>query len=154
MLTRKQAAEVLGRSVSTVRRMEGTTLTPTVDENGVYQFDEDEVEEVRRAILRTGRALPSGAAQEAIDLAREDKKMLADHLEHAELTVRRLRHQILDLQHRISMGRLETGAAPGPYATIYRHLREDVKFLIRQIPTPSFRTELAIVRVTTVLKGL
>ena len=154
MLTRKEVAQRIGKSVSTVRRMEGDTLNPILADDGVHYFYEDEVEEARKTILESGRALPHGQAQEALDLARSQKQELVDNLEAAEVTIRQLRQQISELQHRIAMRRYEEGAGPGPYFTLYRGLREDVDFLIRRIPAPSFQTELAIARVTTILKSL
>jgi hypothetical protein len=42
-LTRAKVAEALGCSIPTVRRMEGTALQPTQDEDGVHRFDPVEV---------------------------------------------------------------------------------------------------------------
>lgn len=58
MITRKQVAEKLGRSVATVRRLEGKRLHPKVSAQGVHLFHPDEVEEFAEEVLRTGRALP------------------------------------------------------------------------------------------------
>lgn len=49
MLTRSQVAKRLGKSIATVRRMEGSDLHPKRDERGVFQFDFDEVEAIARA---------------------------------------------------------------------------------------------------------
>jgi hypothetical protein len=46
MLTRLAVARRLGKSVATVRRMEGTDLHPTIDARGVHWFAECDVEEV------------------------------------------------------------------------------------------------------------
>ena len=43
-LTRSQAAERLGTSVASIRRMEGKTLNPTKGPDGVYRFDPAEVD--------------------------------------------------------------------------------------------------------------
>lgn len=48
MLTRSGVAKRLGKSLATVRRMEGVELHPTRDERGVHRFDPDEVEAVAR----------------------------------------------------------------------------------------------------------
>lgn len=48
MLTRAGVAKRLGRSLATVRRMEGTDLHPDVDDRGIHRFDPAEVEEVAR----------------------------------------------------------------------------------------------------------
>jgi hypothetical protein len=49
MLTRSQVARRLGKSVATVRRMEGIELHPVCDGRGVYRFDAGEVERLARA---------------------------------------------------------------------------------------------------------
>lgn len=44
MLTRAQVARRLGKSIATVRRLEGVALHPVIDDEGVHRFDETEVE--------------------------------------------------------------------------------------------------------------
>ncbi len=46
MMTRSQVAKRLGKSIATVRRMEGVELFPTRDGRGVFRFDPAEVEAV------------------------------------------------------------------------------------------------------------
>lgn len=48
MLTRSGVAKRLGKSLATVRRMEGAELHPTRGSNGVHLFDPDEVDAVAR----------------------------------------------------------------------------------------------------------
>jgi hypothetical protein len=60
MLTRAQVAARLGKSIATVRRMEGTALHPRKDANGVHRFCPMEVTAVARA-PRT-RGWPAGAS--------------------------------------------------------------------------------------------
>lgn len=48
MLTRAQVARRLGRSIATVRRLEGSVLHPTRDHRGVYRFDDAEVAKLAR----------------------------------------------------------------------------------------------------------
>lgn len=52
-LTRAQVAKRIGRSVSSVRRMEFTTLNPVADERGIFRFDADEVEALAKQLLDT-----------------------------------------------------------------------------------------------------
>lgn len=52
MMTRSQVAKRLGKSIATVRRMEGHELHPTKDERGFNRFDPSEVE----AVARGGRS--------------------------------------------------------------------------------------------------
>jgi hypothetical protein len=55
MLTRGQVAKRLGRSVATVRRMEGHELHPKRDADGVLRFDPAEVQRAR--VRRDGRGV-------------------------------------------------------------------------------------------------
>jgi hypothetical protein len=48
MLTRSQVADRLGRSVATVRRLEGVVLHPSLGRRGVRLFDAHEVDRVAR----------------------------------------------------------------------------------------------------------
>jgi len=48
MLTRSGVAKRLGKSIATVRRMEGMELHPTRGSNGVHLFDPDEVDAAAR----------------------------------------------------------------------------------------------------------
>lgn len=60
MLTRSQVARRIGKSVATVRRLEGTLLFPQSDGSGTRRFNEEEVEAFRRD-LEAGRVvLPVG----------------------------------------------------------------------------------------------
>lgn len=54
MLTRTQVARRLGRSLATVRRLEGTELHPTQDARGVHRFDTDEVDAVAQRLIERG----------------------------------------------------------------------------------------------------
>lgn len=49
-MTRQQVAQRLGKSLATVRRIEGSLLHPIRDARGQYRFDDDEVEDVARRI--------------------------------------------------------------------------------------------------------
>jgi hypothetical protein len=59
MLSRIEVARRLGKSVATVRRLEGVELHPTRDSSGVHRFDPDEVERLA-AKIRWGFRLPWG----------------------------------------------------------------------------------------------
>lgn len=54
-MTRAEVAKRIGRSIATVRRMEGKELHPSVDWNGVHLFDPDEVEAVAQELKENGR---------------------------------------------------------------------------------------------------
>jgi hypothetical protein len=48
MITRAQVARRLGKSIATVRRLEGHALHPCLDDSGVHRFDPEEVERLRQ----------------------------------------------------------------------------------------------------------
>jgi len=50
VMTRKQVALRLGKSLATVRRIEGVLLHPTRDVRGVHHFDDGEVETLARQV--------------------------------------------------------------------------------------------------------
>lgn len=56
MITRAQVARRLGRSIATVRRLEGSVLHPSRDVDGVYRFDASEVDRV--VAERAARPVP------------------------------------------------------------------------------------------------
>lgn len=58
MLTRAAVAKRLGKSIATVRRLEGRVLFPIVDHRGVRRFHESQVEHVR-LLMREGIAIPA-----------------------------------------------------------------------------------------------
>lgn len=64
-LTRGQVATRLGISVSTVRRLEGTRLHPTIDSDDVRWFDEKEVASVAAELANTGISKRKGASTAA-----------------------------------------------------------------------------------------
>lgn len=51
-MTRKQVAQRLGKSIATVRRLEGVLLHPTLDSSGKHHFDADDVEALVEGIQR------------------------------------------------------------------------------------------------------
>src|SRR5690349_13236282 len=65
MLTRAQVAKRLGKSIATVRRLEGHALHPTRDERGIHRFDRAEVDQ-----LAIQRALPGAARSRWFESAR------------------------------------------------------------------------------------
>lgn len=51
-MTRKQVAQRLGKSIATVRRLEGVLLHPMLDARGKARFDDAEVEQLVGAMER------------------------------------------------------------------------------------------------------
>ena len=77
-------AKRLGKSVATVRRLEGVELFPTLDEDGTHQFDPAEVELLA---ARMDRGLRSHSPWLRAELARRAEEE-ADEREHAALLAR------------------------------------------------------------------
>jgi hypothetical protein len=69
MITRAQVARRLGKSIATVRRLEGHSLHPCVDESGVHRFDPKEVER-----LRQEKGTPTEPVASAWLQARDDSR--------------------------------------------------------------------------------
>jgi hypothetical protein len=102
MLTRAAVAKRLGRSITTVRRMEGNELHPWTDSRGVHQFDDGEVERLARCALgRDAARDPSGFDE---DGERRDvggnAGLLELELDQARESVRRLSERTTLLESR------------------------------------------------------
>jgi hypothetical protein len=76
IMTRKQVADRLGRSLATVRRLEGSLLHPRRDSRGVHHFKRDEVEALARdlaaervPLTSTRRSSDDGWESERLDEA-------------------------------------------------------------------------------------
>jgi hypothetical protein len=67
-LTRRQVAARLGISASAVRRMEGKSLHPERDSNGIWRFSPSELRNVRTA-QRTKKRLPAATTINAGEIA-------------------------------------------------------------------------------------
>jgi hypothetical protein len=70
-MTRKQVATRLGKSLATVRRLEGVLLHPTQDSQGVHRFDRDEVEALAQNVEQ-GRLLIARELRHARPATPED----------------------------------------------------------------------------------
>ena len=92
MLTRGQVARRIGRSLATVRRLEGSKLHPLVTSNRVRLFDPKEVDQVAREVATTGRALGGGTPFDAAPDTDEDD----EHEAPVNLHVRDLEGQLLE----------------------------------------------------------
>jgi len=99
MMTRSGVAKRLGKSIATVRRMEGVELHPTLGGDGVHLFDPDEVEAIatgargpsphRIADLTARRIVDSDGAQpEAEDrIAQLESELARERAAHAQSLV-------------------------------------------------------------------
>lgn len=104
MLTRSGVAKRLGKSLATVRRMEGYALHPTRDERGVHRFDPDEVEAVARgetdgARGSTGETWDS-SAEIGHDGFAESLARMVDDLREAQEEFRRMMERAMPEQQR------------------------------------------------------
>ena len=118
MLTRSGVAKRLGKSIASVRRMEGVELFPTRDVRGVHRFDPGEVGRVARD-ARHGMGKSRYDAHRVADL--EDLHARVDQVEE--------RFQAL----RQNRGRSIRGERQGPVACS-RPLRHTV--LVAVLPPP------------------
>src|SRR3954464_14090818 len=76
---RAQVAKRLGKSVATVRRLEGVELFPTLDDDGTHQFDPAEIELLA---AKMDRGLHPHSPWRRAELARRAEEE-ADEREHA-----------------------------------------------------------------------
>lgn len=90
MLTRSQVAQRIGRSIATVRRMEGRSLHPRRSRRGTWIFDSDEVEAVAEEVARSGRALDC----DTLDLIEDSVLRSRAALGARASEMRRLRHAL------------------------------------------------------------
>jgi hypothetical protein len=116
MLTRSQVAKRLGRSIATVRKMEGRALHPVQNERGVWLFDDDEVDDIAQAVAASGRALSCDDDAEPTPWdgdqdSQSDRTSRADvfEFEQAQRRIREHRAEIAALQARVDS--LEEDAA-------------------------------------------
>lgn len=90
MLTRSQVAARLGRSLATIRRLEGKELHPEKDGRGVNRFDAEEVQEVAQRLATSGTgALADGPLR--MPSVRDER---ADEVETLRADVERLRLEV------------------------------------------------------------
>jgi hypothetical protein len=87
LLRRTEAARMLGVSKSTLRRMEGTSLTPVVGPKNVHLFQEEEV----RSVVVTRRARFDSSSQPANGDIAADAFALFDAGVHVVDAVKQLR---------------------------------------------------------------
>jgi len=116
-LPRAEVAERLGRSVATVRRLEGSKLHPKISARGTRLFDPGEVDALAREVQETGRALsptdrtvpqedrPSweeyDELQEQVDMLRAENRDLATELQDAHSRADAAQSQLSKLRHAV-----------------------------------------------------
>jgi hypothetical protein len=109
MLTRSQVARRLGKSIATVRRMEGSELHPWKDDAGVHRFDPDEVDSAcaaPRPRFEPPSTTESGSNEGHIEELESQLAEADDEIRYlrGELTItaardRRLRAVVLENRH-------------------------------------------------------
>jgi len=170
MLTRSQVARRLGKSLATVRRLEGSSLHPRRDDNGVHWFDESEVKRLADS-RRTTRRMPERAPPQPAECRDRVKRSdwWLQRLERAEpddvdassepeedeqqgppdaarsLEMERLESRVRDLEHRLAYHAAEEVRASRVRAleheTIARQLLEELGSLSdRQLRRLGFAT--------------
>lgn len=107
MLTRSQVAHRLGKSIATVRRMEGELLFPVVDGQGVHRFDAEEVEllgeeRATRAFVETYRGGRTTRVSDSSTRQQENVNgSLQDRLHELESTLRERDDTVTTLNRRL-----------------------------------------------------
>jgi len=131
-MTRKQVADRLGRSLATVRRLEGHLLHPRRDARGVHHFDRGEVERLARDLeLRRVSLAPSArsrAAYESYPQPRDDTPCFV--CEDLQRQVEVLGGE-LETQRRAH--RLQTEALRADSEQVKAHLRAEIVCLEREL---------------------
>src|SRR5215471_18614202 len=86
MLTRGQVAKRLGKSIATVRRLEGVELHPQRDAGGVLRFDAREVQRVATRMRHSqhGQSIGLSARSDRFSAARDADDLEQDDLEDRE----------------------------------------------------------------------
>ena len=144
MLKRSHVAKRLGRSLATVRRLEGVELHPIIDGDGVHLFDETEVDAVAARVQRVSSdngsvALPNTHAPSAwlkAELARRAREDDEDREHAARLQAQRAELEALDRQRaeeRDRLQRIRENEEKRAHAAAQAHLdsiREDVALLL------------------------
>jgi len=105
MLTRSAVAKKLGRSLATVRRLEGKELFPWCDNRGVHWFDEADVERVAARLARGAVPAAQGAwlrkrrrhsHESAVDPRRRETREPSDSVADLRAENERLRRELDD----------------------------------------------------------
>lgn len=114
MLTRSQVARRIGRSLATVRRLEGKELHPRSDARGVNRFDPGEVDALAERLMETGSVpgLSDGGPENCEGDWRQDaqriRELAADvddlrrQLSHAERKARDADHELDEYKERVA----------------------------------------------------
>ena len=94
MLTRSQVARRIGRSLATVRRLEGKELHPRPDARGVNRFDPGEVDALADRLMETGSvpALRDDEPPSAEGAYRQDAQTITKLTADVENLQRQLGH--------------------------------------------------------------
>jgi|GEM_PF-2169693 len=149
MLTRSQVAKRIGRSLATVRRLEGSALHPEVDSRGIHRFDEREVAAVARSVKDTGTArrthtdsAPDGQEWDEVTESYQDTDTMQSWRD-LQKRARDAEGQLLDFQTQVELERMD-----------FRQFKRDVDRacagLISSLNTPSQRTQEAIAELLSV----
>jgi hypothetical protein len=157
MLTRIQVARRLGKSVATVRRMEGTDLHPHVDIGGIHRFDGHEVDCLARQLSkrsgprspgieisapRRGYGIeqrPSATAElaEANDETDSPREYASSRSQAAELA--QLRERVRVLEHELLTRELQSRAAAEQDTLVRARLVDELSEFAESLSTRQLR---------------
>lgn len=99
-MTRKQVARRLGKSVATVRRLEGHLLHPSRDSRGIHRFDPNEVESLVQDVERGRVVLVAELARTQADPTNTDHAGTATCAR-----CQQLQEEVVSLERRLSRER-------------------------------------------------
>ena len=97
-MTRQQVATRLGKSLATVRRLEGVRLRPVQDSRGVHRFDPDEVEALARDLASGQVALWQELRPSSGDSSGVQRSVDCTNCPDLEHQVQALHRQLDDLR--------------------------------------------------------
>jgi hypothetical protein len=154
-LTRREVAELLQVSVSTVRRMEGTRLVPEVREDGTRLFSTDQVEAIGAAVTRSvgirshwvgeQRLSPGELAAEVFERF-EQRQSLSEIVRTLRVRPKRVRALYHEWRLCLELGELQRNKEAAParetLTSTYSRFVENLDELLATLP-PGVRVSVA-----------
>jgi len=130
-MNRRQVAQRLGKSLATVRRIEGVLLHPARDARGVHQFDDKEVEGVAQGVengtLTLWQEIRRGATAAATDDSLLDEKTSNCAVcVHLEKQVQALSDELNELRRRRRLDADDLETEKARFAAERREFEDEV----------------------------
>lgn len=148
MITRSQVARRIGKSIATVRRLEGDKLHPTIGPRNIRLFDEGEVAAVAVSVQRSGCALAPDNRDipyhEHDNPSWDDYESLQAGLSESEQMVARLEMQLDDVQAKLENLQNQSLAWSQRKAMWRSEIEDGIVMLMRQIDEPDHVTTMIV----------